>query len=444
MSLIPGFIYQKIGHSSNLLMILENTIWLFLDKILRLGLGFTIGVWFARYLGPEQFGIFNYVIAFSTLFLPLASLGIQGVLVRELNQNAQFKGELLGSSVMLLFLSGIITFLLLTLANFYFNQSDKSSKNLVEIAGLALLFKFSEISSYWFESQVESKWVVIVQNFVFVIFSIVKIILMIYQSKLTTFVWVFALESICTSLLLILIFYFKNLKLIHLKISSLQIFLLLKESWPYLLSGLSVMVYTRIDQIMLAKIVSNESIGYYSVALRFSEIWYILPTIICTSVFPKLYDLKINDHKKYLLITQKILALMVLISTPLAIVISIIANPLIILIYGKNYSEAGNILIIHIWTAIFVFLATASGQWNLSEKLGVIVLRRYILGAILNISLNLFLIPILGAVGTAIATLITQITVGLIFDYFHPSTRPIFYMKINAFNPFYLKNLFVA
>ena len=106
------------------------------------------------------------------------------------------------------------------------------------------------------------------------------------------------------------------------------------------------------------------------------------------------------------------------------------------LLFGDAYLEAVPVLAIHIWASLFVFLGVASSRWFLAENLQKLMLVRTVLNGLINILLNLLLIPDYGAVGAAIALLVAQAAGTFIFDHFREDTRRLFYMKLSSLNLF--------
>jgi O-antigen/teichoic acid export membrane protein len=180
---------------------------------------------------------------------------------------------------------------------------------------------------------------------------------------------------------------------------------LLRQCWPLILSAVMVSLYMQIDIVML-KTKGSEAVGIYSAAARISEAWYFIPVAIVTSVFPALIQARKTDPARYNKRLQNLYDLLIGLSLPVALIISLAADPIIRLVYTDQYEGAGLMLAIHIWSGIFVFLGSASSQYLLAEGLTLISFKRTAIGAVVNILLNLWLIPLYGGVGASIATLL--------------------------------------
>ena len=439
MNIIPSYIRRRISHRPTLVKILDNISWLFFDKVLRIGVGLLVGVWVARYLGPELFGLWSYVSAFVGLFAVVAALGLQNIVVRDIVRDPSCKGETLGTAALLQLLAGLLSYTCLLGAFFWLRPEEELAKVLIAVLGSVMLFKFSEVAVYWFESQVMSKYIVWVQNSIFLVFAIIKVILILKQCTLIAFAWATVAEGFVVGFLMIVMLTVKGLPLRQLSISLVRAKSLLADSWPLLLSGIAITTYMKIDQIMLGQMLSDQAVGIFSAASRISEAWYFVPMIIVGSVFPSILDAKKCGEVQYHNRLQHLYDLMVWLSVAIALPMTFLSTPIVIGLFGLAYAESGPVLVIHIWASVFVFLGVASGQWFIAENRQILIFQRTVLGAIVNVALNYIFIPRFGVIGAAYATVLAQASVGLVYDLFQKETRPMFLMKLKSFNPMRIK-----
>lgn len=443
MNPIPAFIHRHIAHRPNLVKIVDNIGWLFFDKILRIGVGLFVGIWVARYLGPEHFGLLNFAQAFIGLFGAIAALGLKDIVVRDIVREPESFQVTLGTAAFLQFVGGLVAYLLILVVIAYLRPDDILARSIVAILGSMMLLKGSSIAVYWFESQVQSKYTVWVQNSVFLVFASIKVFLILQQSLLITFVWAMLVEAVVIAIILLAVMGKRGASLTRLRVSIERAKVLLKDSWPLIFSAIAITVYMKVDQIMLGQMVGDDAVGIYSVATRISEVWYFIPMAITASVFPAILEAKKRSEVQYYIRLQKLYDLMVVISVLVAIPMTFLATPIVGLLFGDAYLGAGAVLAIHIWASIFVFLGVASGQWFLAENRQILSLQRTVLGAVANVALNFWLIPLYGVVGAAIATVVSQATASWLFDSLQAVTRPMFFMKLTAMNPFRISSLFV-
>jgi O-antigen/teichoic acid export membrane protein len=410
-----------------------NTFWLLLEKVLRLFSGLFIGTWVANYLGVELFGTYNYSLSFTILFTSFASLGLDNILIREL-VNQQNKEELIGSALGLRFIGFICMLLILFLTIFYLFPQEEVVNSIIIVLALASFFEITNIIDLFFQSQVMGKLSVYAKILPLIISAFLKLFLVKITASVEVFAWVVFIENLFISIGLIYIF-IKNkkniLSLKKIKFSKKVSIKLLKDSWFLILTTLSVVLYMKIDQVMLKAIFGNQEVGEYVAATRLSELWYFIPVIICTSLFPAILNAK-NNKKKYLNRIQKLFNLMVFISLTVSLFTTFFADFIIKTIYNEQYFRSVNVLIIHIWGSVFVFLGVASSRWFISENLQKLLLYRSLFGLLINVALNYLLIPIYSIEGAAIATLISQFSSSFLFDIFNKKTNTILRIKIKA------------
>jgi PST family polysaccharide transporter len=396
---------QKL--SPGLRKIIKNIGWLFADRILRMGVGFLVGAWVARYLGPQQFGLYNYAIAFVSLFSALATLGLDQIVVRNIVREPSCKDETLGTTFVLKLIGGIVT-LFLTLGIIHLLRPDDSlTRWLVGITATGMIFQAFDTIDLWFQFQVDSKYTVVAKNTAFIIITFIRIVLIQTKAPLIAFAWVGLVEIILGAVGLVLAYTLRgqNFKAWH--VSWLQAKLLLKESWPMIVAGVSIMIYVRIDQIMLGELVGSESVGIYSVATRLSELWGFIPTAIVSSFNPSIIEAKKVSEELYYNKLQKVFNIMALLAYGIAIPTMFFAKEMVVLIFGQSYAASGGVLAIYIWGQLFSFLGIARITWIVTEGLTMYALVFACFGAIVNILLNFWLIPIYKETGAAIATVIS-------------------------------------
>jgi len=410
-----------------------NTSWLFMEKLLRIVLGLFVGIWVARYLGPAKYGLLNYAQAFVGLFTPVASLGLNNIVIRDLVQNENKRDALLGTAFLLKLFATIIVFFLLSIA-VNFTSNDTFTNVLVFIIASATLFQSSNVIDFYFQSQVLSKYAVY-SHFISLIFSSgIKIYFIFIRAPLIWFALVFAFESFILSLGFIYFYIKQRLSIFTWKFNLSLAKELIKDSWPLIFSGIVVSIYMRIDQIMIKEMLDNEAVGNYVAAVRISEACYFIPTIISGSVFPAIINTKKGDERLYYNRLQKLYDLMVWLAIAIALPMTFLSNLLVKVLYGEQYTLAGNVLMIHIWAAIFVFLGVANSKWLINENLQKYSLINTSIGALTNIILNYYLLQVMGINGAAIATLISQAVASYLCLFFFKQTRINFYNLTKSFN----------
>ncbi|MEH2073362.1 MAG: flippase [Nostoc sp.] len=428
---------SKFTSRSGLRAIIANTGWLFADRILRMGASLVVGVWVARYLGVQQYGLFNYTLAFVSLFSPIFTLGLDDVVIRHIIRQSTNREEILGTTFWLKLLGGTASVLFAVSTMFFLGEHETLKISLVAILGMAGIFRATDTIDLWFQSQVQSKYSVIARNIAFLLNTVIKIVLILTKASLLAFAWVTLAEFAMSAIGLLIVYQVKGYSFWLWRWSLSAAKTLLKESLPLIFSGFAIMIFMRIDQVMLGQMIGNSEVGIYSAAVRVSEIWYFIPGAIVSSVAPSIYAAKEKSESLYYQRIGQLLSLMTCISLGIALPMTFLSEKIIIVMFGSGYAEAGPILSVHIWTSLFVFMGLATSPWFIAEGLNHVSLGKTLFGAILNIILNLFLIPKYGGLGAASATIISQAAATFICNAFDSRTQKIFKIQVRSLLPFY-------
>jgi O-antigen/teichoic acid export membrane protein len=211
--------------------------------------------------------------------------------------------------------------------------------------------------------------------------SLLKLYFILTGADLICFVLVTLVDQITLALSLYVAYFYQKLGGFYRHFDMAIVKRFLRDSWPLIFSGLVVMIYMRIDQIMIKEMLGEREVGLYSAAVRISELWYFIPAIITSSLFPSIINAKKISEKLYYTRLQRLYTLMVWLAIVIALPMTFLSDWLVILLYGEAYKEAGFVLMIHIWAGVFVFLGVASESWLISENLQRISFYRAFLGA---------------------------------------------------------------
>ncbi|MFC3561587.1 flippase [Pedobacter jamesrossensis] len=384
---------------------LKNAGWLMFGKALSL----IVNLLIARYLGPILFGDLSFGLSLVAILAAVGALGLDTFIIREIIQEPAKRDEILGTSLWLRLAANA---LLIPIAVGVYLISHQLTPNpgepltlLVGLLALASFFKSFNVIDAYFQSQVQSKYVVQVQNIGLIITSVVKIVIITLNLPLIYIVFAYVLDGFILAAGLIIIYQKRGLNIFNWHFNKERARFLLKKSSPLILSAVMVTIYMKIDIVML-KSIGSKAVGIYSAAQNLSEAWYFIPIAIVTSVFPALLNARKTDLDRYQKRLGNLYDLLIYISLPVALFISFFASDIIHIIYRGKYDGAGPMLSIHIWSGIFVFLGTASSQFLVAEGYTKISFYRTAAGALINIGLNFWLIPKYAGVGASIATLI--------------------------------------
>ncbi|BCS51975.1 flippase [Geobacter sp. SVR] len=431
---IPGFIRDRLEGRHNLQRVVANISWLFVDNIIRMGVGMLVGVWVARYLGPEQYGRINYATAFVSLFFAVTTLGLDSIVVREIVKDTSSSGEILGSAFILKLLGGITTFILSLVIIIVSRPNDTITHWLVGITSLGTVFQSLDTINFWFQSQVKSKYVVYAKSCAFLIISMIKIVFIISKAPLIAFAWTGFAEIVLGSCGLVIVYrlYGQTLKTWSATVRRMQN--LLNESWPLIFSGIAIYVQARIDQVMLGDMLGNVEVGQFSAAMKLIEVFGFVPMIIQSTIAPSITMARAVSDRAYYTRLLNLYRLMFLLFLSTAIPIFLFAKEFVVFFYGNNYAAAGVLLSLFAIRLLFTNFGVAKDLYITNEGLFRYSLITSVLGCIANIVLNYVLIPRYASVGAIISMIIsfaiTIFIVDLFFEQLRKNLKVMFYAII--------------
>lgn len=385
-----------------------NSVWLISDRLIRMGLGLLVGVWVARYLGPDGYGQLSFAGSYVMIFSALALFGLEAIVVRELVNHPEAEQAILGTTCLIRTAAGLLAYLGAIVTLLVIRPGDQAVLILVALLGSSLLAQAVEVSDLWFQSRVLSRYTVMCRSSAFVISSGLKVLLVLSHASLVAITAATAVEALLAALLLVAVHSRQSgVGLLRWRRDHSWFRRLLTGSVPMVLSGVVLMVYLRIDQVMLGALASQAEVGLYAAAVRISEVWYFVPTAIVSSVFPGLVALRSSDARQFNQKLQQLYNLLAFLGYAVALPVTFIAPWLVQLLFGSAYQGAAPLLSVLIWAGLFANLSVLRNAHFIALDWGKALLWATSLGALSNILLNLLLIPRYGALGAAVATCIS-------------------------------------
>jgi len=403
-------------YSSGFKRYFVNTSWLIFEKAFRLFTTFIVAIYVARYLGPERLGLLSYAQSYVALFMTIATLGLDEIVVRELVRDERKRDSLLGTSFILKVFGMLIMWLIIA-STVQFTNNDAFTNLLIGIIAGGSIFQVFYTVDFYFRAKVLSKYSVYARTTSGIVTPILKIGLIFTQADLLWFTLVLLVEGLLTAIIFIFVYRYKKLFILQWRYNWQIAKLLLRDSWPLIFAGLMISLYMRIDQVMLKNMMNVTEVGIYSVAVRLSEFWYFIPMLITQSLFPAIIKAKELGKEHYDRRMGQLYDFMTFISLSIAIVMTFSSSFIIDTLFGYEYADSAKVLAIHIWAGVFVFYGTSRGRWIIVENLQKKAIVVHVIGALLNIILNILLIPMYGSMGAAVATLLSYSITTVITGY---------------------------
>lgn len=384
----------------------RNMGWIFFGKITGLIISFIATAYIARNLGPSNYGELSYAISFVGLFGFLAALGIDNVLYRDLIKFPERKKEYLGTAIILRVIAALIT-IMLTISIALLISPKDVSLFLIFIISLTFIFNSFQLLNYEFQAEAKSKYPSIISLFIVLILNILKIIVVFFNQGVIYLAAVILLEPI----LWMIGFIYLRLKIygtfkgfVFKKEIAKQ---MLKDSLPLIFASAFFAIYARIDQVMIKNMINSEAVGLYDSAVRLSEIWYFIPNIIVASMFPAIINAKKVSEELYYKRIKKLFIIVLSISILTALFTVLFSKYIILIVFGAGFVSAITVLNIYVWSNIGAVLNFITQQVLIAENLSIKISVMVFWGMLTNIFLNLWLIPVYGMLGAAMATFIS-------------------------------------
>ncbi|MEH8015821.1 flippase [Rheinheimera muenzenbergensis] len=407
------------------------------DKLVKLAAGAVLTVFVARMLGASELGVYSIVMAWSAFLVPITSLGLNNIVVRQMvkHDNGHAAMTMLYSAVTLRLLLGLLGGSVMLLAFYLLYPAMFSGNTAIAIPVLFLLqaffgfllFEFYLNFQGTFRSTAYAKTVISLLSFA------IKLALLYSGFGIASLLLLTGIEFFVVGLAQYWLYCIKHQPYkegeqrwpgYHPRwFNWQQAKLLLKRSSWLWLSGIVSVIYLKIDIVMLGAMAGTEQAGIYAAASRLSELWYVFPATLAARYYPDMIKAHQQGWAPYYLKLRRYAGLFLASALCIALVMSLTAPWIISLLFGDDFAAAVQVLRIHIWAGCFVFVRYLISQHLLITEQEPLSLLSHGISALLNVGLNLWLIPKMGIVGAAWATLISYAYASFFFLFFASSTR---------------------
>lgn len=404
--------------------------WLVVERFARLLCNVVVGFAVARYLGPAQFGTLSYAFALIAIGAAVAESGAANIVKREIAADPARAAGALAAAWRLRLLLGLVCYAALWLWTVA-GREDASTRLLLLIGGLTLFQPALALSDLWLQARLRAGRATLAQIGALAVTAALRLGLVGLRAPL----WTFAAATVVETALAILLLNRAARAQGQPAITGIEwaaVRRLWANSWPLMLSGLMVMLYLRLDVVMLRRMAGESSAGNYAAAIRLSELWFFVPGAIAGSLLPQILRCRAEGAAAYRSAVQRLMDLSVVAGYALALPTVLLAPWLIRIAYGPAFASGATVLAVHGWTLIWVAIGVARGQYCVNEGLIRLHLASTTAGAALNLGLNLLLIPRYGPVGAAWATLAAQVVAAWLSSYWFAPLRACARMQTRA------------
>jgi len=410
----------------------RNFAWLLGERGIRFALGAGVGFLIARQLGPTLLGSLSYGVAVVTLFQSFAGAGIDAVVRRDLLQTPEHTHRLLADSVGLRVLGGLVAGLAMVVYLYFVPVRSADERMVLIVLSLLLLQPAWTVPELWLQAHLHARQAVLAQTVALAVAAAVRLWLLATGGGLPAFAAAIVLENLLAGVALHFAARRAGLRINWWPVPGPVMRRLAVESAPLWITSMAIIVYMRIDEIMLRHLSGPAEVGIYAAATKLSEIWYFVPVALGSSLLPALIRARNAGPDAYHDRLQRYFDVSAAAAYGLAIPVAVLAPWLIRLAYGEAYAASAPVLAIHIWASLFVFSGVARGQWLVNEGHTHFYLYATVAGAVSNIVLNLYFIPRWGAAGAAWATLLAYGVAAWLSSFATAPTRAVAWMQTRA------------
>lgn len=407
----------------------RNASWIIAGRVYHMVLAFVVGLLTARYLGPNNYGLINYAATYTSFFASFCTLGINSVIVKNFVDRPDEEGETVGSAIILRTISSVLSVVMMMCITFIADNGEKTTNIVVFLCGIGVIFQVMDTLDYWFQSRLESKYSAFATVISYTVVLIYKVWLLVTGKSVEWFAVSTSIDYLVVAIILLIVYKKRNGP--RFSCSMRKAKELFKSSYHFILAGLMVSIYGSTDKFMLKQLLNEAEVGYYSTAVSLCNTWVFLLTAIIDSLYPVILQ-SFNNKELFERKNKQLYSIVFYISVSVSILFSVLATPVVRILYGKAYIAAAAPLRIITWYTAFSYLGVARNAWIVSYNKQNYLKYLYIGAAITNVVLNVIMIPLWGASGAAFASLLTQISTILVFPALIKDLRPNVKLMVDA------------
>lgn len=413
--------------------VLKNASWIIGCKIVQSLLNLVIGLITARYLGPSNYGIITYVASVVAFAMPIMQMGLTHTLVKEFIKAPHREGAILGTSLIINIISSIFCMTGSVAFVAMANAGETETVIVCALYSLTLICNATEITQYWFQSKLLSKYPSIAALIAYVAVAVYKIYLLVTQKSVVWFAFSNVIDYFLISIILMIIY--KKMGGQRLSVDWDLGKTMLSESKYYIIPSLMVVIFQNTDRIMIKHMLGETETGFYSAAITCIGISGFVFTAIIDSARPSVLEGKKLGSEIYEKRVVQLYSIITWLSLAQSVGMTLLAKPIVWVLYGAEYADSAGILAVAVWYVMFGHYGSVRNIWILAEGKQKYLTCINVAGALANVVLNFAMISVCGAVGAAIASVITQFFTNVLVGFIFKPMRKNNYLMIKGLDP---------
>lgn len=419
--------------------VFNNAKWIIACKITQSILQFIVGMLCARYLGPSNYGIINYAASVVAFAVPIMQLGLPATIVKDLIENPESEGEIMGTSLVMDLISGLACIFLVGSFVAVANHNETEIIIVCILYSLSLILRAFELLQYWFQYKLLSKYPSIIMLVSYVVVSLYRIFLLVTAKSIYWFAVVNSVDYLIIGGLLLVIYKKQSSQKLSFSFKTAK--KLFSRSKFYILSAMMVTLFQDTDHIMLKLFSGDAENGFYTAAITCACVVQFVYTAIIDSMRPVILECKQKNTAEYEKKLSTLYCIVIYMSLAQSVVFTLFAKLIVAILYGAQYMPTVSILRVLVWYVVFSYMGAVRNIWILAEGKHKFLWKINLAGALANILLNSVLIPFYGALGAAIASLVTQFFTNFILGFIIKAIRPNNRLLLKGLNPKLLLSL---
>jgi O-antigen/teichoic acid export membrane protein len=382
-------------------VLIKNTGVQMIAQAVSLAIGLATSAVLSRYLGVEGFGQFNYIFAFFYFFLTINDFGVNTIVVREVSKHHDRANEIIGAMQLFKLLLAAVC-VLGAWATIWAMKFPADLRNSLCLFALILPLIALQLPGVIFQATLKAEYPAIVGvinrcgGFLLMMGAVAM------GSRLTGIVAALLVGELI-ALLVLLKWARRFVRPVWRPDPELWMEVL-RSSIPLGIMGLFVATINRVDFMMLERMTDLQQVGLYSAAYKVVNLLEAFPLMIMGTIYPVMSRYASEDLGQLRVLYKKCVAYLGLVALPMGIGITLLAPWIVRVLFGDKFVDSSQGLRVLVWSSVFLYLALSGGNLLISLGKEKVNLAINALGAMLNVGLNLVLIPSLGFVGAALST----------------------------------------
>lgn len=411
----------------------RNTFWIVGSSVVNMVLGLFVTAIIARYFGPTEFGRFNYALAIVILFTAVSTLGLETLTVRSLVNGDHKQHVVIGTSLILRLFGGLVLTGISLGTVIVLEPDDRGVWVLVTLLSFMMVLRAGDVIDYWFQSRLKSRIAGLIRIGSYTVASALKVLLIMAGGTIYQFAAIYSFDALLVGVAFTIAFRRLNRGDPRWRWDGAYAKHILSRSWFLMLSGFMGTVYMRVDQVMLGTMLSDTTaLGVFAAATTLSTMWYFIPLALVASVNPGIMRAKSEDKTLYEARVQDLFTMVAWIALGFCLVFVVLSDLIVRIVYGAAYAGAADILRVSVFAGLFATLGSARASWLICEGLQKFAPVYSTVGAVASVLLNLYLIPLMGGFGAAIATVVAQFVSVVLIPMLSRKTRLASLMMLRA------------